>query len=163
MIGTGLSSHCSPLCSWQASSSGFMPVIRKPPLYSTTLQQDRAPDQVSRFSQIDLLLQAGLILNRISKCSCETYGKRARIGSELVLGFRASLRVFDGDLYNEFSTTNILLGPRNLCSHVILVERRNFDVHAFCHSRSPLMYIRSNTTHLKPGVVRCVEYISDAI
>jgi hypothetical protein len=116
-----------------------MPVIRKPPLYPTTLQQDRAPDQVSRFSQIDLLLQAGLILNRISKCSCETYGKRARIGSELVLGFRASLRVFDGDLYNEFSTTNILLGPRNLCSHVILVERRNFDVHAFCHSRSPLM------------------------
>jgi hypothetical protein len=57
----------------------------------------------------------------------------------LVLGFRASLRVFDGDLYNEFSTTNILLGPRNLCSHVILVERCNFDVHAFCHSRSPLM------------------------
>jgi hypothetical protein len=92
--------------------------------------------QVSRFSQIDLLLQAGLILNRISKCSCETYGKRARIGSELVLGFRASLRVFDGDLYNEFSTTNILLGPRNLCSHVILVERCNFDVHTFCHSRS---------------------------
>src|ERR1700736_6663268 len=93
-----------------------MPIIRKPPLYST-LQQDRAPDQVSRFSQIDLLLQASLILNRISKCSCERYGKRASIGSELVLGFRASLRVFDGDLYNEFSTTNILLGPRNRCSH----------------------------------------------
>src|SRR5467141_2633666 len=99
-----------------------MPIIRKPPLYPT-LRRDRTPDQVSRFSQIDLLLQAVLILNRISKCSCETHGKRARIGSELVIGFRASLRVFDGEL----STTNILLGPRNLCSHVILVERRNFD------------------------------------
>ena len=71
-------------------------------------------------------------------------------------GFRASLRVFDGDLYNEFSTTNILLGPRNLCSHVILVERRNFDVHAFCHSRSPLMsHHEQYYAHLKPGVVRC--------
>ena len=46
---------------------------------------------------------------------------------------------FDGDFYNEFSATDILLGPGDLCSHVILVERRHFDVHAFYHSRSPLM------------------------
>jgi hypothetical protein len=26
-----------------------------------------------------------------------------------------------------------LLGPGDLCSHVILVERRHFDVHVFCH------------------------------
>ena len=90
-----------------------MPIIRKPPLYPTTLRQDTTPDQVFRFSQIDLLFQAGLILNRISKCSrCETYGKRARIGFELVICFRASHRVFDGDLYNDFSAANILLGDQ---------------------------------------------------
>jgi len=33
----------------------------------------------------------------------------------------------------------ILFGPGDLCSHVILVERRHFDFHAFCHCRSPLM------------------------
>jgi hypothetical protein len=42
----------------------------------------------------------------------------------LVVGFRAGLHVFDGDFYNEFSATDILLGPGDLCSHVILVERR---------------------------------------
>jgi hypothetical protein len=40
-------------------------------------------------------------------------------------------------LYNEFSATDILLGPGDLCSHVILVQRSQLDVHAFCHSRSP--------------------------
>ena len=38
--------------------------------------------------------------------------------------------------HNEFSATDILLEPGDFCSHVILVERRHFDVHAFCHSRS---------------------------
>ena len=47
--------------------------------------------------------------------------------------------VLDGDFYNEYPATDILLGPGDLSSHVILVERRHFDVHAFCHSRSPLM------------------------
>src|SRR5207342_1694880 len=28
-------------------------------------------------------------------------------------------------------------GPGDLCAHVILVERRQFDVNAFCHRRSP--------------------------
>src|ERR1700730_15030969 len=83
--------------------------------------------------------RAALILNRISKGSCKTHGKRPRIRSKLVVGFRAGLRVFDGDFYNELSTTDILLGPGDLCSHVILVERHHFDVHAFCHSRSPLI------------------------
>ena len=80
-----------------------------------------------------------LILNRISKGSCVTYCKGARIGSKLVVGFRPGLRVFDGNLYNEFSTTNILLGPGDLCSHVVFVERRHFEVHAFSQSRSPLV------------------------
>ena len=80
-----------------------------------------------------------LILNRIGKGSRETHGKRSRIRSKLVVGFRECLHVFDGDFYNEFSATDILLGPGDLCSHVILAERRHFDVHAFCHSRCPLM------------------------
>jgi hypothetical protein len=53
----------------------------------------------------------------------------------LVVGFRAGLHVFDGDFYNEFSATDILLGPGDLCSNVILIERRQFDVHAFGHNR----------------------------
>ena len=46
-----------------------------------------------------------LILNRIGKGSCETHGKRSRIGSKLVVGLREGLHVFDGDFYNEFSAT----------------------------------------------------------
>jgi hypothetical protein len=57
----------------------------------------------------------------------------------LLVGFWAGLHIFDGDLYNESSATDILLGPSDLCPHVFLIERRNFDVHAFCHSRFPLM------------------------
>jgi hypothetical protein len=57
----------------------------------------------------------------------------------LVVGLRAGLHPFDGGLYREFSATDILLGPGDLCSHVILVERRQLDVHAFCHSRSSSM------------------------
>jgi hypothetical protein len=38
----------------------------------------------------------------------------------LVAGFRAGFRVFDGDFHNEFSATDILLGPSDLCSNVIL-------------------------------------------
>ena len=60
----------------------------------------------------------------------------------MVVGFREGLLVFDGDFYNEFSATDILLRPGDLCTHVILVERCHFDVHAFCHSRSP--HVRPN-------------------
>src|SRR5712692_4752837 len=83
--------------------------------------------------------RAALILDRVGKGSCETYGKRPRIRSKLVVGFRSGLRIFDGDFYDELSTTDILLGPGDLCSHVILVERHHFDIHAFCHSRSPVI------------------------
>jgi len=83
--------------------------------------------------------RAALILDRVGKGSCETHGKRPRIRSKLVVGFRAGLHVFDGDFDDEFSATDILLGPSDLCSHVILVERRHFDVHAFYHGRSPPM------------------------
>ncbi len=47
--------------------------------------------------------------------------------------------IFDGDLYNEFSATDILLRPSDLCSYVGLVEGCYFDLHSFCHSRSPLL------------------------
>jgi hypothetical protein len=60
----------------------------------------------------------------------------------LVVGFRAGLHVFDGDFYNEFSATDILFKPGYFCSHVILVERHHFDVHAFCH-KSLSSYVRS--------------------
>ena len=60
-------------------------------------------------------------------------------GLKLLVGFWAALHIFRGDLYNEFSATDILLGPSDLCPHVSLVERGHFDVHAFCHSCSPLM------------------------
>jgi hypothetical protein len=40
----------------------------------------------------------------------------------LVVGFRAGLHVSDNDFYNEFSATDILLGPGDLCSHMILVR-----------------------------------------
>jgi hypothetical protein len=46
------------------------------------------------------------------------------------------------DFYNEFSATDILLGPADLCSHVIVVERRHFDVHAFYHRLSPLFEVQ---------------------
>jgi hypothetical protein len=80
-----------------------------------------------------------LILDRIGKGSCETHGKRLRIRFKLVVGLRPGLHAFDGDFYNEFSATDILLGPGDLCSNVILIERRQFDVHAFGHNRSPLL------------------------
>jgi hypothetical protein len=83
--------------------------------------------------------RAALILNCIGKGPCETHGKGPRIRFKLVVGLRARLGVFDGDFYNECSATDVLLGLGYLCSHVIRVERRHLDVHAFCHSRSPLM------------------------
>ena len=61
------------------------------------------------------------------------------IAAVAVVGLRAGRRVFDGDFYNECSATDVLLGLGDLCSQVIRVERRHLDVHAFCHSRSPLM------------------------
>jgi len=70
----------------------------------------------------------------------------------LVVGFRAGLHVFDGDFYNEFSATDILLGPGDLCSHVILVERRHFDVHAFCCHQSLSSEVRSYTTFARKGM-----------
>src|SRR5258707_15736916 len=39
----------------------------------------------------------------------------------------------------SFPPPDILLGPGDLCSHVILVERPHFDVHDFCHNHAPLM------------------------
>jgi hypothetical protein len=92
------------------------------------------------------------MLNRIGKGSCETHGKGGRIRFELIVGLRASLRVFDGDFYNEFPATRILLRPGDLCAHVTLVERRQFDVHAFCHSRSPLELYRGCSAK---GVAKC--------
>jgi hypothetical protein len=80
-----------------------------------------------------------LILDRIGKGSCETHGKRRRIRLELVVGLRPCLPAFDGDFDNEFSATDILLGPGDLRSNVILIEGRQFDVHAFGHNRSPLL------------------------
>jgi hypothetical protein len=53
--------------------------------------------------------------------------------------FWEGLFVFDGDFYNEFSATDMLLGPGDPCSHVIVIERHQFDVHTFCHSSSPLI------------------------
>jgi hypothetical protein len=70
----------------------------------------------------------------------------------LIVGLRASLRVFDGDFYNEFPATRILLRPGDLCAHVTLVERRQFDVHAFCHNRSPLELYRGCSAK---GVAKC--------
>jgi hypothetical protein len=45
----------------------------------------------------------------------------------LLVGFRVNFHVSDGDLYNEFSAPDILLGPGDLCSHVILVEGGKAD------------------------------------
>ncbi len=45
--------------------------------------------------------RAALILDRVGKGSCETHGKRPRIRSKLVVGFRAGLHVFDGDFDDE--------------------------------------------------------------
>jgi hypothetical protein len=95
---------------------------------------------------------AALILNRIGKGSRETHGKGRRVGFELIVGLRASLRVFDGDFDHEFSATGILLRPGDLCTHVTLVERRQFDVHAFCHSRSPLELYRGCSAK---GIAKC--------
>jgi hypothetical protein len=100
--------------------------------------------------------RAALILNRIGKGSCETHGKRSRIRSELVVGFREGLHVFDGDFDNECPATDILLGPGDLCSHVILVERRHFDVQAFCHGRSPNGRSCHYTRYRRRSLGRCV-------
>ena len=90
--------------------------------------------------------RATLTLDRIRKGSYRNATASA-LASDLSWSsvFRAGLRVFDGDFYHEFSATDILLGPGDLCSHVILVERRHFDVHAFL-PQSLSSNVRSYTT-----------------
>jgi hypothetical protein len=81
----------------------------------------------------DSVGRAPLIFHCIGKGSCETHGKRPRIRSNLLVSFWVGFGIFDGHFYYEFSATDILLGPSDLRSHVIIVESRYFDVHAFCH------------------------------